>query len=154
MLYCPHTENKTTCYQRVVTMRYCQLDDSHKNHLIFYHLTTIGKLENYDSSLDSSEGNIKWTHLQMSLHRWTSFKFCNVPSQLFRAFPKKHTEMNNVRVSLLEVWEGSVWALGLEPNPHRPPPLICGPLPLLARNHRTVKRAFSNLPKAHKDNLL
>lgn len=44
--------------------------------------------------------------------------------------------------------------VGMEPNFHRPPPLICGLVPLLARSHRTVKRAFSNLPGAHKYNLL
>lgn len=73
--------------------------------------------------------------------------------KLFSLFLKIYSETHNVKVSLSEVWDKR-GCVGLEPNFRWPPPLICGPVPLLARNQRTVKRAFPNLPKAHRDDLL
>lgn len=93
---------------------------------------------------------IAWVHYWMTdmFYGGVFFTWLDKPLRLFLRIYRKSTKSE----CPFYRYEGD--CLGLEPNLSQPPPLICGPVPLLARNHPTVKQAFSNLPKTHREDLL
>lgn len=92
--------------------------------------------------------SIAWVHYWMTTVLQCFFTWVDKPLRVFLRIYSKSTKSERPFYR----YEGD--CLGLEPNLSRPPPLICGPVPLLARNHPSVKQAFSNLPKTHREDLL